>query len=370
MIKIIHIITGLGCGGAENMLYKLLKHSDKEKYYHEVISLMDEGVMGDKIRNEGVIVHTLNISKANLISSLFEVKKICKDFDIVNTWLYHADFIGFIISKILLKKKLIWNVRHSNLRKQDNKRSTLTLIKINAFLSKRVDLITYNSNEALKNHGNIGYTNKDSRVIYNGFDLGEFKFDEIAREQIRKELGINNETKVLITVGRWYLQKDYPTLIESLCEVREEKSGFLLVMCGLNLDNSNRELVSLLTEYNMTGNTLLLGRRNDISKLLSAADIYISSSLGESFSNAIGEAMACQLPCIVTDVGESRYLVGDSGKVVNPAKPLELKKAIIMLLEKDGEEIKSLGVKARKRIGNLFGIEKITKSIEDTFLIL
>ena len=75
MIRIVHIITGLGSGGAENMLYKLLKYSDEEKFYHEVISLMDEGVLGERFKNEGIKVHIINISKKNFWASLLKAKK-------------------------------------------------------------------------------------------------------------------------------------------------------------------------------------------------------------------------------------------------------------------------------------------------------
>src|SRR5690554_6689505 len=135
MKKIVHIITGLGSGGAENMLHKLLKYSDRKEYYHEVISLMDEGVYGEKIERLGIKVHCLNLRKKNIFNSLIQSRRICKDADIINTWLYHADIFGFVVSKVLLRKKLIWNIRHSNLDKDANKSSTLKIVKLNSFLS-------------------------------------------------------------------------------------------------------------------------------------------------------------------------------------------------------------------------------------------
>ncbi len=127
MIRIVHIITGLGSGGAEHMLYKLLKYSDREKYYHEVILLMDDGIYGKKIENLGIKVHCLNLNKnkKNVFSSILKARRISKNFEIVDTWLYHADIFGFLISKILLRKKLIWNIRHSNLDKSVNKPSIM-----------------------------------------------------------------------------------------------------------------------------------------------------------------------------------------------------------------------------------------------------
>jgi len=364
MIRIVHIITGLGSGGAENMLYKLIKYSDKSKYYHEVISLMDEGIIGKRIRDEGVKIHSLNVSKANIFKSILNARRICKDFDIINTWLYHADIFGFLIAKILLTKKLIWNIRHSNLDKDANKSRTLMIVKINALLSKKLDCITFNSNKALETHLTIGYKNKDTIVIPNGFELDKFSFNEEKREILRRSLNIVKENKALITVGRWDIQKDYETLFKALNEIKNEHANFKMIMVGTKLDEHNRELCDLALQYDLREELMLLGRRNDISELLSAADCYISSSLGESFSNSIGEAMACALPCIVTDVGDSKQIVGETNYVVNAKDFKGLAEAIGRFLEKS-ESPRNFN--SRNRIVENFDIKKVVKDYERNY---
>ncbi|WP_286680882.1 glycosyltransferase [Tepidanaerobacter sp. EBM-49] len=365
MIKIVHIITGLNSGGAENMLYKLLKYSDKTSYNHEVVSLMGGGIYGGKISNLGVKVHCLNISKTTFLSSLIKTKKICKDADIIDTWLYHADIVGFIVAKIILRKKLIWNIRHSNLNKDANKSTTLKIIKFNSFLSRYVDCITYNSNEALKNHLKIGYSNKNSKVIPNGFELDKFKFNPEARAIIRQEFGFKDSTKVIITVGRWNIQKDYYTLLKAISELKELKIEFKLIMVGTNLDHKNHELVNLIKTLNLEDKIILLGRRDDIPELLSAADVYISSSLGESFSNAIGEAMACELPCIVTDVGDSKSIVGDTGKVVAAKDYKNMCNELFNFLNNNHSLFRNNN--GRQRVIANYDIKQISKIFEKNF---
>jgi len=364
MKRIVHIVGGLGSGGTESMLYKILKYSDRSKYYHEVISLTDEGTIGEKIRNEGFKVHTLNISYKNLIPSLFKAKRICADFDLISTWLYHSDLFGFLVAKILLKKKLLWNVRHSNLDKNSNKARTLKIVKINSWLSKYVDAITYNSEQAFKNHLLFGFKNEKSSILPNGFELDKFKFDKNSRFEIRRELNIDLDEKVIITVGRWNIQKDYHTLFKSLYKLNENKESYKMLMVGANLDESNTELTSLMEKFNLKDRVLLLGRRDDIPALLSAADVYVSSSLGESFSNSIGEAMACELTCVVTDVGESKALVGDTGYVVSAKDYLGMAEALADALK----NIKAdRNVKARKRILEEYDIKSVVKKYEEKF---
>lgn len=365
MIKIVHIITGLGSGGAENMLYKLLRYSDKSLYYHEVISLLDEGTIGEKIKAEGIKVHSLNLTGKNLIKSLIIAKKICEDVDIVNTWLYHADIFGFILGKIFLKKKLIWNIRHSNLEKEVNKSITLKIVRLNAFLSKKVDHITFNSKQAFKVHRQVGYSYNQSTTVPNGFELNKFKFNYDDRERIRKELSISLEEKVFITVGRWNLQKDYHTLIRGLSELRKQNVRFKMIMVGTNLDWHNKELTEMVNNYGLRENMILLGRRSDISNVLSVGDVYISSSVGESFSNAIGEAMACELPCVVTDVGDSKIIVGDTGLVIDAKDYLGLANKLFTMV--NDVNLKELGKQARKRVVNNYDIREVVKLYEKIY---
>ena len=363
MTKIVHIITSLSSGGAQNMLYKLLKHSNTKEYYHEVISLMDKGIYGDKIEELGIKVHCLNLNRKNIVSSLLRARQVVDGFDVVDTWLYHADLFGFIVAKIMSQKKLVWNIRHSNLDKNANKSRTLRIVRLNACLSRHVDVITFNSHRAEENHLQIGYRGKRTSVIPNGFELDRFRFSPSERDSIRNELGLTEE-KVIITVGRWDIQKDYYTLMAALNILQKKYHGFKMVMVGQNLDSENMELVDLINKYDLESKVLLLGRRNDVPALLSAADIYVSSSLGESFSNAIGEAMACELPCVVTNVGDSKLIVGETGVVVQAQDCEALAAGLLNGVSKKGGERCS---SARKRVVSNYDITSVAQKFQEVW---
>lgn len=356
-MKIIHVINSLNCGGAENMLFKLIKYSDKEKYYHEIISLLPRGHLSEDFETLQVKTHYLNISKKNIIKSLFIAKKIIKNFDIISTWLYYSDFFGFLITRFT-NKKLIWNIRHSNLSKEANKKKSLLLIRTNAFFSRFVDKITYNSEIALENHKKIGYSNRNSIIIPNGFELDKFKYNEQYRKYYRNKYNISEKDKILITVGRWDIQKDYYTLLKALNKLKE-KINFKIIICGTGLDYNNKNLMKLIKKYKLDKNIILLGRRNDINKILSVADLYVSSSLGESFSNSIGEAMACGLHVVATDVGNNRELINNCGFIVEPKNEEELSKAIELFF-KNKNNLNN----PREHIFSHFEIKKIIKHIE------
>lgn len=365
--KVLHIITGLGSGGAEGMLYKVLKNPSDRNIYHEVVSLKDAGVYGTKIMDLGINVHCLNINRNNFLINLFQLVKMSKSFDVIDTWLYHADFIGLIVGKLFSNKKLIWNIRHSNLDKNVNKKSTLKVVKINSKLSRFVDIITYNSNKAKIVHEQNNYSGKYSMQIPNGFELSDFYFDSDSRESLRNDLVISDIMYVFITVGRWDAQKDYLTLLKSLKELNDTgyQDKYKLLMVGTNLDTKNIELENILSELELSKeNVKLLGRKDNIYRYLSCADAYISSSVGESFSNSIGEAMACELNCIVTDVGDSAIIVGDTGVVIQPKDYYSLASQMSKFID---VPIQERNKDARTRVETKYNILDVAKKYEKNY---
>lgn len=361
MKRIVHIITGLGSGGAENMLYKFLKYSDKTKYSYVVLSLSDRGVYGRKIEELGIEVHFLNLKSKRLFNASKVTYEICKKADIICTWLYHADLWGFIFGKLLLKKKVIWNVRHSNLSLKANKKLTLLICKINSILSKYVSVVTYNSDEAKLSHLEYGYKEKLSLVIPNGFEVTKFN---INRKYSNNE--IYSEHIRLLTVGRWNVQKGYEYLFQALKRLKDNNVNYKMLMCGTNLDDKNDELKKMISEYGITDQIDLLGRQTEVEKIYNLADVYISSSIGESFSNSIGEAMLSGLLCIVTDVGASAKIVGENGFVVKPYDSGGLYEAINKIYNCI-ENVEEKRIESRESVIKRFNIEDVVKIYESTY---
>ena len=364
--KIIHIIVGLQNGGAEMMLYKLLKYIDRKKYEVEVVSMLDEGIMGAKIESLGIPVYTLKI-RDNIYSlkAFFETIKICKNADIIQTWMYHADLFGFIIAKIL-RKKIIWGIHHSNLEKNKNKKSTLHIAKINSFLSKWVNTVVSCSIVAKKEHIKYDYYSSNIKVIPNGFELDKFYHIESAKYKLAKEFPQLNNKIIFSLVARYEILKDHKTCLEAMKIIKNLfTENFILLLCGTGINEDNKELMNLIIKNQLEKQVLLLNRREDIPIIMSATDIYISSSSGEGFPNVIGEAMACETPCIVTDVGDSAYIIGDYGRVVERQCPEKLANEIIDFIK--SEEYLKNKKDCRKRILNNFEIHKIVSEYEKLY---
>lgn len=374
MKHITHIITGLGNGGAEMMLFKLLENIDRSKYNIKVISMMDKGIMGDKIEKLGVEVYCLNIKRG--LGSFFNFSainravNIIKDADIVQTWMYHADLFGLVTSKIAGVDKVIWGIRRANLDYKQNRKALIIIAKINAFLSrsKRVYRIISCSKKASEVHTRYGYKGDKIITIPNGFNLSMFKEIENSRMILEEELGLNGSDRIVCHVGRWNAMKDYQTLVKCIKLTLERNKDIKFVLCGTDIDESNYELKELIIENDIDLNRIyLLGRRDDIPIIMSASDILVLSSVGEGFPNVIGESMACKTPCVVTDVGDCAFIVDEYGKVVEKQNYVGLSDSILYMINMEKQDLNKLGADCRNRILNNFDIHNIVSMYEDLY---
>lgn len=362
--RITHIITGLDNGGAESMLYKVLKNRDNNKFNFKVISLGNEGFYGKRIEELGIEVVTLNLNnKSKIFNGIFKLIINVRNSDVVQTWLYHANFIGLIFAKLLLVDKVIWGVRQADVSYEHNKPSTVKIARLCKYISWLPDYILSCSDEVTISHIELGYKKNKFITIYNGFELDKFKYNSEARYKIRNELGIGEEI-VFINVARYDIQKDHDTLFKALSKINKD---FKLILCGMGITNENEELINKLKVNNLLGKTFLLGVRSDVPDLLSASDYFLLSSLGEGFPNVLGEAMCAKLIPVVTDVGDCKMIVGSIGYVVSKQNPDLFYNAIKKAISLDENQKDEMKIKLRDRIITNFDIKEITKKYESLY---
>lgn len=360
-MKIIHIITSLGDGGAENILRKICKYDLNNE--HIIISLKEPDKYSSLIKKMGIKVYHLNIKFFSILKffNLIELLKFLKP-DIVQTWLIHGDLIGGIAAKLSGIKNIIWNVRYSNLKFEKVNLINILLIRILAVFSYIIPrAIIVVSKSAKKNCEKLGYCKKKLILIVNGYELSIFKNNLNKRITFRKKLNINNKIVVLGNVARYAKMKDHLTLLKALSIIQSHKINFLCVLIGSDIDKNNLTLVKQIKKLNLSNNVKLLGRYDDISQVMNGIDIYVQSSkYGEGFPNVVAEAMACQTPCIVTNSGDASYIVGRVGWVVSPSIPEKLAKVIMKAIsEKNNSKWDIRCVKSRLRIKNFFSIDKM-----------
>jgi len=371
-MKILYIISGLSTGGAEVMLYKLLSVIDRDVFEPVVISLTDYGSLGNNIKNLNIPVYKMEMKAG--FPDPFKVWRFIKlirkiNPELIQGWMYHGNLAALLAKWVLSNHvPLLWNIRHTpdNLKKE--KRTTARVIRLGARLSAQSDRIIYNSKVSAQKHESMGYDNKNKSIIPNGFNCEQFKPFNNAKSKLRHSLGLKKDTLLIGLVARYHIMKDHITFLHSAGKLNKTYPEIHFVLVGQDVDKNNHFLIKLIEDLKITKNVHLLGKRMDVDEITAGLDIACSSSSwGESFSNAIGEAMACGIPCIVTDVGCSARMVGETGVVVKPGDRKAFTDAMIRLMKMSSEERQGLGKLARNRIIKHFSLNLVAKQYEDMY---
>ncbi len=369
-MKILHIITSLGDGGAENTLYKICKYDVKNQ--HIVISLKKPKKYSKKLREINIKIYHLNINYFSFFSFLRLIYLIrLNKPNIIQTWLIHGDLLGGVAAKLSGFKNIIWNVRYSNLEIKKENFINIVLLKILAYLSffvpKKIIVV---SKSAKINCKKFGYNEKKIILINNGYDLSIYKSSRKDKLVIRRKLKIKKSTPIIGNVARFVPMKDHMNLISSLSILKQKDINFFCLLAGSNVDKNNSKLIYHINKLKLSNQIKLLGIQKNISKIMNSFDIYVQSSCyGEGFPNVVAEAMAHEIPCIVTNVGDAKYIVGQTGWCVPPKNSLKLALAIKNALFKiHSKEWKNICKQSRIRVKKNFNIKNMILSYSKLWL--
>jgi len=362
--RIAHVITGLEVGGAESMLHKLLAASDRHAFDPLVISLGSDGPIGARTAALGVRVRALGMSRrfpspAATLRLAWWLRR--ERIELVQTWMYHADLVGGLAAR-LAGIPVVWGIRQSDLDPLMYSARTVWVQKVCARLSRVIpERIVSCSEAGRRMHEAIGYDASRMVHIPNGFELERFAPSEEHRRAVRAELGLAPDTPLVGLVARFDPAKDHETFLRAAAIVVASLPQVHVVLAGLGVDDGNRELTGLCRDLNISASVHLLGRRADVERVTAALDVACSSSRTEGFANTVGEGMACGVPCVVTDCGDSATIVGDAGVVVPPRDRTALATGIISVLRRPTGERAALGAAARSRVQCLFDIRAVAR---------
>jgi len=356
----LHVIAGLGIGGAERMLAALVTAERAPLHGQAVVDLLANGALAPEIRAAGVPVHELGLAGPlgvpRVVSALARLIGKTKPA-VVQTWMYYADLLGLWAlerSGRRSETRLYWGVRCSDMDQARYGPALRWTIRACARRAARPDAVVANSHAGRVVHKQLGYAPRAFVVIPNGIDTARFRPDAEARRRVRAELAIAENAFVAIHVARVDPMKDHATLA-AVAALRPD-----LVFLAAGKGTADR----LAGPGSLRG----LGLRADMPALYAAADAVLSTSaFGEGFSNVIAEGMAAGLPAVATDVGDARLIVGDAGAagaVAPPRDPRALAAVLDRLAGAGPGERAALAAAARERIEQRFSLARCVAAFD------
>lgn len=362
---ICHVITGLHNGGAEAVLFRLCTSQYSSNYRHLVISLSVPGIYVEKLEKAGIPVFCLNMPSGRVTwSGLVTLYRLLKNenFDVVYTWMYHADLLGGLIGRLCGIRNIIWGIHNANLEMGRNRFTTLCIVRVCAILSYWIPVrIVSCSQAATVLHQQAGYCKDKFVTIPNGYAIDSFVPNMEARHLLRHKLSLAETIPVLGMVARFDPLKDHNNLLQALSILKQRGVEFVCLLIGPNMVEDNKILTAAIKKYDIKSHLKLLGARDDIPDMMNVLDVHVLSSVGEAFPNVLAEAMACGTPCVTTNVGDAALILGNTGWVVPSRTPVALADAVANALQKmqDRAAWYERQMAARQHIVTNFSLQKM-----------
>ncbi len=367
-MKIIILCHSLRMGGAERQITVLARGLQQEGHEIVVAVFYAGGALERDLKESGIRI--VDLKKAGRWDNFFFFGRLMNEVrllkpDIIYGFLFTPNILTVLIKPVFPGIKMVWGVRSSKVDLNRYHWLYRLTYRVECFLSRFADVIICNSLAGMEYAAEHGFPRKLMTVIPNGIDLNVYQPDLEARQRVRDEWEIDKSEMLIGLVARLDPMKDHPTFLHAAAMLAQEKGNVRFVCVGEGSDPYKSELVSLASKLNLDNRLKWIGPRFDMPVVCNAFDIACSSSSGEGFSNTIIEAMACGVPCVVTDVGDSALIVGETGVVVPPSSPEALSEAFGLLLSRISPEVR---IASRTSIQERYSNERLVSNTVDVLL--
>lgn len=361
MLKTLLLIRSLNSGGAERQFVNLAKGLKSQKVDLTVAVFYAAGPLQQELEEAGIKIVWLGKSgRWDILGPWLRYIKLVRSQRqaIVYSWMPLANIVA-VLTKVFLPRntRIIWGIRKSYLDLSCYDWLNTVSWRMEIRLSRFADLIIANSYAGREYAINAGFSGRAFKVIPNGIDTDKFFINPVAGAKLRKEWQLRDDQLLIGLVGRLDPIKDHQVFLKVAAMVAEVREDVRFVCIGDGPEAYKKKLNQIANELGLTSVVTWTGTRSDMPTVHNALDILVSCSHSEGFPNVIGEAMACGVPCVVTDVGDSAWIVGNTGLVIPPKNPELLKFALLKMLDSICmQEDFNLGNKCRERIIENFSI--------------
>lgn len=372
-IPLFFLIRNLDVGGAERQLTELVRGLARKRFTITVVTLYDAGELASEVQGlDGVTIVSLHKkSRWDLVPILWRLWRLLRKAkpQVIHSYMGGANEIALLLGK-MAGVKVVWGIRCANVDYSRYGWLSGWSFRMSAVLSAFVDLIIVNSQAGVKHHTTHGYCSKRMVVINNGIDTERFSPDLDSGLRMRAEWGVKKGDKLIGLVGRLDPMKGHPVFLRAAALLSSLHPAVRFVVVGDGDPGYRGSLEQLADELALKDCLVWGGAQGDMRAVYNALDIATSSSLSEGFSNVVAEAMACGVPCVVTDVGDSAMVVGHADQVIPVDDPKALADAWLRVLNLPDDERALLGVRASRRIAEEFSVRRLVEKTESHLLRL
>lgn len=337
-MRIAFLIRSLDFGGAERQLVALAKGLRRQGHQVTVAVFYAGGRLEKDLREAGVPVIALEKrARWDVFSFAWRLIKFIREQrpDALHSYLGIPNILTVLLKPIFPRMRMAWGVRASNMELDQYDWTARVSYQIERLLSRFADLIIVNSRAGLRYAEMNGFPKERMIVIPNGIDTEAFDMDAEQRERVRAEWQVSASEILVGLVGRLDPMKDHPAFLKAVASLVERRNDLRFVCVGDGPSDYREKLHRMSEQLDLSGKLTWAGARSDMKAVYNALDMIVSaSSYGEGFSNVIGEAMACGVGCVVTDVGDSAWIVGASGEIAPPANAEALAASIAKLADR------------------------------------
>ncbi|MGE5289600.1 MAG: glycosyltransferase [Micromonosporaceae bacterium] len=294
-MKVLHVITGLGVGGAELQLRSILQHT---RHQSDVLTLYNPGPVADMIRADGVRVRDLAMKTNTQLSAVLRLRRLIRKgaYDVVHAHLYRSQIYGRLAAW-LAGTPVVVSTEHSIGETHLERRRMTAGVRALYLATEALSDMTIAVSDTVRDRlANWGVRAGKMTVIPNGVDFGRVEFDAEARQQVRKEFGIRSEDYVIGVLGRLDPTKRFDLVIEAAAPLLDSRTKLLIVG-----DGAEREYLEQMAAASaMPDGVIFVGERHDVARMLSALDLFVASSAQETFGLSVLEALANGAPVLYT----------------------------------------------------------------------
>lgn len=369
-LRILLLTPSLASGGAERQLTVLAKGLKRRGHDVVVAEFYGGGLFEAELSAAGVRLVDLKITKRwRYLTFFLRLVRLVKRErpDIIQSFSGVPNILALLSRWVSASSKVVWGVRASDVDLSWYGWASRASYRMECALALHADLIIANSKAGKSHAVQNGFPASKTIVIRNGIDMIHFRPDRVAGLSLRRTWGVPDGTPLVGLVGRLDPMKDHSTFIRAAARIRQAGRDVRFACVGRTGGPEFQRIERLSQELGIGVALTWAGEQSDMSAVYNSLDLLCLSSVSESFPNVVCEAMACGVPCVVTDVGDATDIVGQTGRVVPPRDAAALADAVMGLLD---ERRPLPEASLRRRIADHFSVDRLVDDTERELLDL